>query len=74
MTPVRRTAAIGALALLLAGCSLMGLYDGDGACCRLAPPGPPSDTAGAPTTYTIYGVNGHRVGTIVPQAGTAGRR
>jgi hypothetical protein len=69
---MRRAAAVGALAgLLLGGCSLIGLYDG--ACCRFAPPGPPSDTAGAPTTYTIYSVNGARLGTIVPQAGAAGR-
>ena len=69
---MRRTAAVGALAgLLLAGCSLLGLYDG--ACCRLAPPGPPSDTAGAPPTFTLYSTSGARLGTIVPQAGTVGR-
>jgi hypothetical protein len=71
---MRRAAAVGALAgLLLVGCSSMGLYDGDGACCRFAPPGPPSDTAGAPTTFTIYNTSDQRVGTIVPQAGAAGR-
>lgn len=57
--------------LLLGGCSWIGLYDG--ACCRFAPPGPPSDTVGAPTTFTIYSTGGARLGTIVPQAGATGR-
>ena len=71
MTPGRRAAAVGALAglllagLLLGGCSLLGLYG--------PPLGPPSDTAGAPTTFTIYNASGARLGTIVPQAGTVGR-
>lgn len=51
---------------LLGGCSLLGLY---------GPPvlGPPSDLVGAPTTFTIYSTSGARLGTIVPQAGAAGR-
>jgi len=52
---------------LLSGCSLLGVYDG--ACCRFAPPGPSSDTVGAPPTFTIftiYNTSGQRVGTVVP--------
>ena len=51
-----------ARAVHVTGCSLLGLY---------GPPvlGPPSDTAGAPTPFTLYNTSGQRAGTLVPQAG-----
>ena len=58
---MRRAVAAGVLAaLLLAGCSLIGLYDG--ACCAFAPPGPAWD-ANAP--LVIYDVHGQRAGTAI---------